>query len=124
MISDPGPTPAAINTASPALREPAKLGPDWVLYGERTADGRVAVVASTALNSAELRYERDVRLPNALLGAPELGKPRIYLTVEMKAYVMVVADAYDKALWALFDQWSPDGNQPALAAAPDRRSGQ
>ncbi|MCX5066629.1 hypothetical protein OOJ91_12145 [Micromonospora lupini] len=119
MISNPGSTPATVNTLSPALLEPTRRGPDWVLYGERLADGQAAVFASTELTGAELRYERDMLFPVDSLYAPERDKTRIYLTVQMKAYVMVVADTYQQAMRSLFDEWSPDGDQLALPAAPD-----
>ncbi len=97
------------------MNQPNEQRPDWVMCGIPW-DGKVAIVASTELEQAELEARRD-RLaaidPFELLGPMAMAPTRYTLTVQMWRFVLVVADTYEQAFRSLFEQWSPK--------QPDRR---
>lgn len=91
------------------------LGPDWVVLGTPTGDGRVAVYASKDLDQAELASEVDhdeIRV--AMFDRFYRPVRRFTLSVDMRQYVIVVADTYPDALRRLFETWTPEPDQAAI----------
>lgn len=104
-----------------------QLGPDWVISGSPTADGRVMVMASNDLSSAMLEYEAEAAYDewSARLNVTN----RVYtLTVKMGTYRVCVADDYETALRHLMETWTPAPRDrraidPRLAIGPSPSSG-
>ncbi|MBF9135292.1 hypothetical protein I0C86_41310 [Plantactinospora sp. S1510] len=94
-----------------------RQSPDWVILGVPTPDGQVVICASKDLNHAELAAELDEYDWGGFLGRRTPTR-RYELTVEMRSYVLVLADTYQEALRKLFGVWSPDIDDRALGAAP------
>jgi hypothetical protein len=97
----------------------ATPSPDWVVLGLPTGDGRVAVYASKELNQAELASEVDhdeIRLDRLWMSDRSYPPVKRHtLSVEMRTYVIVVADTYPDALRRLFETWTPEPDQPAIS---------
>ena len=99
--------------------EPAPLpmgSPDWVILGTPWGDGKVAVIASTELNEAELRMMRpewEELTPGRLLHKRREDDDHTVLHVVMERWTLIVADSYELALRALFMRWSPQPSEPA-----------
>jgi hypothetical protein len=93
--------------------------PDWVMLGVPTPNGQVAVYASKELNHAELTHETEMDeylwLWSDLI--QRVPRRRIELTVEMRTYVVVIADTYAEAFRILFDEWSPEPARSELEPA-------
>lgn len=97
------------------MSAPVDLSPDFAIVGVTLNTGRVQVLASKDLTRAELRAIRvrdtyDFTAPMRIRG--------IFLTTEMKHYVIVDADSYPDAFRKLFDIWSPATDPMELAVAP------
>ena len=95
-------------------------GPEWVMLGVPRADGKVAIYASKELNHAELTHETDEYDLDSWLAQPSPRAPRqrIELTVNMRTFVVVVADTYAEALAGLLNVWSPEPDSERQALDP------
>jgi hypothetical protein len=90
--------------------------PDWVVLGTPWQDGKVAILASKHLTAAELELVVEVD-DDIMLADPDplwLERRRCTLTVEMPTFTLIVADTYEQAFRALFDEWSPEPDTLAL----------
>ena len=101
------------------------------MLGSPNADGSVTLFASVELSTAELSQETDwVERPDhyrtCITPPREPARVRIFLTVEMKRFVVVHAATYAEALAKLMDVWSPgdEGHVPigGRLALPFERS--
>ncbi len=96
--------------------------PDWVICGIPW-DGKVAILASTELDRAELEAQRDIFDPIDPYDFTEpirLSPTRYTLTVQMRQFVLVVADTYEQAFRSLFEQWTPQRTDHAQLGASRR----
>lgn len=103
------------------MSAPVDLSPDFAIVGGTLNTGQVQVLASKDLTHAELRAVRTQRdMPD--FQAPRFTS-RIFLTAEMKHYVIVIADSYPDAFRKLFEIWSPATDPMELAVAQMRELG-
>lgn len=84
--------------------------PDWVMLGVPQPNGKGAIFASTDLTEAELRHETEMDkwARWSLVPPTRHLVTRIFLEVQMRTYVMVVADTYAEALATLLREWKPE----------------
>ena len=90
------------------------LYPDWVMVGYRH-NGRYRILASTALNKAELDYlARTYQFADVVDMVANL-RPEYHLTADLKSYVIAEGNSYPEALSAILrDGW----HMPASVEIP------
>lgn len=89
--------------------------PSWVIAGVDMGS-RVRLFASDQLTHGELKMivDESEAIEHYGLLVHTMPKPRIFLTLEMREFVMIDAVDWRSAFEGLFRQWAPGGG-PRLA---------
>lgn len=100
--------------------------PEWVMLGLDWPGPGVLLMASRSLTQAQLDFRaREYRFDSwEEFLTPGAFRPELTLSVHMaNDYVVVAGPDYVSCLAALLEQWSPDGDGPAVPAIEGRAGG-